>query len=133
MREQIERLYRAMNEGHLEDFDGIFAADYVDHEEGYTGAEPLKQQIAAFRRGFPDLRITVDDCVEAGDRINTRTTVTGTHTGDLMGMPPTGRKVKVSAVDIVRFVGDRATERWGGLNTYSLMVQLGVIPAPIPA
>jgi predicted ester cyclase len=58
--------------------------------------------------------------------------VTGTHTGDLMGMPATGQRISVEAVDIGRIENGQATERWGGLNMYSMLTQLGVIPAPQP-
>jgi len=133
MRDQIERIYQAINSQDLDALDGLFSDDYLDHAEGHRGVEPFKQQMRMFRAAFPDLSISIDDTVEAGDRIATRTTVTGTHTGDLMGIPPTQRPVVVSAVDIARFVDGKAVERWGGLDTFSLMVQLGVIPVPQPA
>ena len=56
--------------------------------------------------------------------------LTGTHTGDLMGMPATGKHVSVEAADIGRIGNGLAKERWGGLNVYSMLTQLGVIPAP---
>jgi predicted ester cyclase len=108
------------------------APGYVEHSEGYQGVEPFKQQVAAFRAAFPDLRITVEDALTDGDRFASRTTVTGTHTGDLMGMPATGRRISVEAVDIGRIHNGQAIERWGGLNMYAPLTQLGVIPAPQP-
>ena len=57
--------------------------------------------------------------------------LTGTHTGDLMGMPATGKHVSVEAADIGRIGNGLAKERWGGLNVYSMLTQLGVIPAPL--
>jgi steroid delta-isomerase-like uncharacterized protein len=130
MRDQIDRLYRAINEGNLDVLDELFAEGYVDHTEGYRGVEAVKQQISAFRVAFPDLHVTVEDTVEDGDRIATRTTVTGTQTGDLMGIPATGKTVSVCAVDIARFDGGKVLERWGGLDMYALMRQLGVVPEP---
>lgn len=130
MRDQIDRLYAAMNSDNLDVLDEIFAVDYVDHTQGYQGAEALKAQLRAFREAFPDLRISIEDTVQDADRIATRTTVTGTHTGDLMGLPATGRTITVGAVDIARFADGKAVERWGGLDMYSLLVQLGAIPAP---
>jgi len=59
--------------------------------------------------------------------------VTGTHTGDLMGIPATCKHISVEAVDIGRVAGGQAQERWGGLNMYALLTQLGVIPAPQPS
>ena len=74
MRDQIDRLYRAINEGKLDALDELVAESYVDHTEQYHGVEALKQQLRAFRVAFPDLHVTVEETVEAGDRIATRTT-----------------------------------------------------------
>jgi predicted ester cyclase len=62
--------------------------------------------------------------------VGSRTTTTGTHQGELMGIPPTGRQIRVPAVDIARLSGGLIAERWGGLDTFSLLQQLGVIGAP---
>ncbi len=130
MREQIEGIYRAINEQNLDALDGYIAAEYVDHSDGHHGVEAFKRQISVFRSAFPDLHVTVEDTVEAGDRIATRTRVSGTQTGELMGIPASGKSVQVSAVDIARFENGKAVERWDGFDTFSLMVQLGVIPVP---
>ncbi len=92
--------------------------------------EPFRQQITAFRAEFPDLHVSIDDLLTDGDRFASRTTVTGTHTSGLMGMPSTGKRISVEAVDIGRIENGQAKERWGGLNMYALLTQLGVIPAP---
>ena len=131
--EVIRGIYEAINTGNLALLDKFVAPGYVEHSEGFQGVEPFKQQVAAFRAAFPDLRVTIDDLLIDGDRFASRTTVTGTHTGDLMGMPPTGKQISVEAVDIGRVEGGQAQERWGGLNMYALLTQLGVIPAPQPS
>jgi steroid delta-isomerase-like uncharacterized protein len=132
--EVLHGIYEAINTGNLAMLDELVAPDYTEHSEGFQGVEPFKQQLAAFRAAFPDLRVTVDDVLLAdGGRFASRTTVTGTHSGDLMGMPATGRHISVEAVDIGRVENGRAKERWGGLNMYSMLTQLGVIPAPQPS
>jgi steroid delta-isomerase-like uncharacterized protein len=132
--EVLHGIYEAINTGNLAMLDELVAPDYTEHSEGFQGVEPFKQQLAAFRAAFPDLRVTVDDVLLAdGGRFASRTTVTGTHTGDLMGMPATGRHISVEAVDIGRVENGRAKERWGGLNMYAMLTQLGVIPAPQPS
>jgi predicted ester cyclase len=81
--------------------------------------------------GFPDLHVTIEEVIEKDDLVATRTTITGTNTGELMGLPATGRSVRVVAVDMARLSpGGRAAERWGGLDMYALLQQLGVIPSP---
>jgi len=131
--EILHGIYEAINTGNLALLDEVVAPDYTEHSEGFQGVEPFKQQLAAFRAAFPDLRVSIEDLLIDGDRFASRTTVTGTHTGDLMGMPATGRHISVEAVDIGRVENGRAKERWGGLNMYSMLTQLGVIPAPQPS
>ena len=130
--EVLHGIYEAINTGNLALLDKFVAPGYVEHSEGFQGVEPFRQQVAAFRAAFPDLRVTIEDVLTDGDRFASRTTVTGTHTGDLMGMPATGKRISVEAVDIGRVHDGQAAERWGGLNMYALMTQLGVIPAPQP-
>jgi steroid delta-isomerase-like uncharacterized protein len=128
----LDGIYEAVNTGNLALLDKFVAPDYIEHSEGFQGVEPFRQQITVFRAAFPDLRVTVDDLLIAGDRFASRTTVTGTHAGDLMGLPATGKQISVEAVDIGRIENGQAKERWGGLNMYSMLIQLGVIPAPQP-
>jgi steroid delta-isomerase-like uncharacterized protein len=128
--EVLQGIYEAVNTGNLALLEKYVAPDYVEHTDGFQGVEPFAQQVAAFRAGFPDLHVTIEDLLTDGDRFASRTTVTGTHTGDLMGMPATGKRISVEAVDIGRIENGQAKERWGGLNMYSLLTQLGVIPAP---
>lgn len=129
----LQGIYEAINTGNLTLLEKFVAPGYVEHSEGFQGVEPFKQQIAAFRAAFPDLRVAIEDVLIDGDRFASRTTVTGTNTGDLMGMPATGKQISVEAVDIGRVEGGQAQERWGGLNMYALLTQLGVIPAPQPS
>ncbi len=127
--EVLHGIYEAINTGDLDLLDKLVAPDYTEHSEGFQGVEPFRQQVTAFRAAFPDLRVTIEDLLTDGDRFASRTTVTGTHTGDLMGMPATGKHISVEAVDIGRIENGLAKERWGGLNMYSMLTQLGVIPA----
>ena len=128
--EVLHGIYGGINTGNLALLEKYVAADYIEHTDGFQGVEPFAQQIAAFRAGFPDLHVSIEDVLTDGDRFASRTTVTGTHTGDLMGMPATGKRVSVEAVDVGRIENGQAKERWGGLNMFSMLSQLGVIPAP---
>jgi predicted ester cyclase len=131
--EVLRGIYAAINTGDLALLEKFVAPGYVEHSDGFQGVEPFQQQVAAFRSAFPDLHVSIDDVLTDGDRFASRTTVTGTHTGDLMGLPPTGQRISVESVDLGRIANGQAQERWGGLNMYSLLTQLGVIPAPHPS
>ncbi len=79
---------------------------------------------------FPSGQHSIDDMIGEGDKVVTRITYRGTHTGDLMGIPPTGKHVAVSAMTIDQIVGGKIVETWRLFDQLSMMQQLGVIPVP---
>jgi predicted ester cyclase len=93
-----------------------------------TGAEALKQVWAMLLRGLPDLHLTIEDLIAEGDKVVSRNVVTGTHQGEYMGLPPTGKSVTYNEIFIVRFVNGRIAETWGVVDVLSQMRQLGAIP-----
>lgn len=84
--------------------------------------------LGGFMSAFADARWTIDDMIAEGDRVATKKTFTGTHTGDLNGIPPTGSRVTVQYVDILRLRDGRIIEHWLSMDQLSFMQQLGVIP-----
>ena len=114
--------------------DEIYATDFVMHgsteEEDIHGLKDVKQSMSEYYNAFPDLHYTLDDMVVEGDKIVVRCTVTSTHKGEFMGIPPTNKKVKVQAIGIDRVVGGKIVEEWGMGDTLGLMQQLGVVPTP---
>jgi steroid delta-isomerase-like uncharacterized protein len=94
-----------------------------------TGAQLAKEVFGRLLRAYPDLHITVEDLIEEGDKIVSRNVVTGTHQGEYMGLPPTGKSVTYNEIFIVRFAGGRIAESWGVVDVFSQMKQLGVVPA----
>ena len=93
-----------------------------------TGAEALKQVWAVLLRAFPDLHVAVEDVIAEGDKVVCRNTVTGTHQGEYMGRPPTGKSITYNEIFIFRFAGGRIAETWGVVDVLSQMRQLGLIP-----
>lgn len=135
------RFYQeAINGGNLELIDELVAEDFVDHEEA-PGLEPnregLKKFFAMMRTAFPDLKIDVEFMLADGDKVAAYLTMSGTHSGEFMGMPPSGKKFSIPTVDIVRFADGKAAEHWGVTDVLTMMQQLGVGPsmfgAPAPA
>jgi hypothetical protein len=94
-----------------------------------TGAQALKQVWAMLLRGLPDVHVTVEDLIAEGDKIVSRNTVTGTHQGEYMGLPPTGKSITYNEIFIFRFTNGRIAEMWGVVDVFSQMKQLGVIAA----
>jgi predicted ester cyclase len=79
-------------------------------------------------RAYPDLDVAVEDLIAERDKVVARNTVTGTHQGDYMGPPPTGKSVTYNEIFILRFAGGRITEICGVVDALSQMKQLGLIP-----
>ncbi len=83
-----------------------------------------------FREAFPDSYFTVEDMVAEGDKVVTRKTFHGTHEGEFIGIPPSGRAVSMGLIDIVRISDGKVVEHWSMGDSLGMMQQLGVIPQP---
>jgi steroid delta-isomerase-like uncharacterized protein len=128
--------YERINAGDIAGFGDLVADDFVEHQG--MPALPTKEGTLEFFRillaAFPDWRMTVEDLIANGDKAVARVQVTGTHKAEFMGMPPTGARVNVQLIDIMRFDGaGLVCEHWGVADMLSLMQQLGVIPTGAPA
>jgi steroid delta-isomerase-like uncharacterized protein len=121
-----------MNEGKEDTIDEICAPNFVDHDP-LPGTGPDREGLHDFvkqvRSAFPDLETSVDDIVAEGDELAVRSTFRGTHEGDFMGIPATGKRVEVANYDFVRMENDQAAEHWGTIDSAALMEQLGAVPA----
>jgi steroid delta-isomerase-like uncharacterized protein len=94
-----------------------------------TGAQALEEVFVRLHRAFPDIHVTVEDVIAEGDKVVGRNTVTGTHQGEYMGRPPTGKSVTYNEIFIFRFDNGRIAETWGVVDVLSQMRQLGMVPA----
>ena len=131
------KLYELLNAGDIEGFGALLADDFVEHEET-PGLAPTREGVMAFfrmyRAAFPNLRFDLEDVVAGGDKVVARARATGTHQGELMGIPPTGKDVDVQLIDIMRFNDDGlVAEHWGVVDMLAMMQQLGVVPEGAPA
>jgi steroid delta-isomerase-like uncharacterized protein len=122
-----------MNRGNLRVVDEIVAPNAVNHSSppGFpAGTAGVKQMATMYRSAFPDVRITIEDLVAEGDRVAARWSATGTHRGELMGIPATGKRVTVTGIEINRIVDGKIVEHWESFDQLGMMQQLGVVPAP---
>ena len=99
---------------------------YQSPTESMEGVEDLKTFILAFRIAFPDLHIQIEDQMAEGDRVSTRITMTGTHQGDFLDLPPTGKRVRVQGVVLSRLEDGLIVEEWELLDQLTLLQQLGL-------
>jgi predicted ester cyclase len=119
------------NKKNLTAFDAYFSPALIDHAlpPGLpAGFEGRKVFVSAFITAFPDIHIHIEDTVAEGNKLVTRWSVHGTHKGDLMGVPPTGKEVSITGTAIDRFENGQSVEHWEIIDQLGLMQQLGVIP-----
>jgi steroid delta-isomerase-like uncharacterized protein len=105
--------------GHVAAVDEFMAADYVEHPRPSTlppGTEGLKQLIAAYRTAFPDLKMSLDDIFGEGEMVAFRWSVSGTHLGDWLGIPPTGNHITATGITIFRIAGGKVVESWTSID-----------------
>ena len=131
------RAYDLINAGDIDGFGELMADDFVEHEE-MPGLAPTKEGVLAMFRmylaAFPDMQMHAEEVLVSGDKTVTRARATGTHQGELMGMPPTGKSVDVKLIDIMQFNdAGMVREHWGLMDMFSMMQQLGAIPEGPPA
>ncbi len=129
LRQFMEEIF---NRGNMSRADELLAPDFVEREElppGIPrGREGVKQLTTMLRSAFPDFKVTIDDLIAEGDKVVVRSTWSGTHKGEFMGIPPTGKSVSFGVFDIVRITGGKVVEHWGQMDNMRMMQQLGVIP-----
>jgi steroid delta-isomerase-like uncharacterized protein len=126
----------AFERGNAAIIDELVADDFVEHNPmpGTSGdREGFKQLIGQIHSAFPDLKTTVHDQIADGDKVVERWTCSGTHQGEFMGIPATGRRVEFEGMDISRLRDGRIVEHWTQMDTLTMLQQLGVVPQEEPA
>jgi len=118
------------NKGEYDRIDELYSEDYIEPYTGAKGREGIKKDTINLKKAFPDLAITIEDTIVKGNVIVTRSTVTGTHRGEFMGIPPTGKTFKVMGISIDRTEGGKFVEHWGLFDIFSMLIQLGVKEVP---
>ncbi len=118
------------DENRLDRMDEFFSEEYRRHsDEGTMTREEFRESLARLHEGFPDLTAEVAEVVTDGSTVAYRWTVRGTHEGEYMGAPATGRRVEARGITISRFGEDgRIVEDQASWNRSSVLHQLGIIP-----
>jgi predicted ester cyclase len=132
----VERLFdEVINAGRLEVADELFAVDYVDHGPlGETrGVEAFKEVVSMWRAAVPDVHCTIENWFESGDMAAWNVRVTGTHTGEMMGIPPTGRRFEYVTPNIGRLANGKAVEHWADQGMFQFLTQIGALEQPAAA
>jgi predicted ester cyclase len=131
----VRRFLERVDTGDAGSVDAFIAPAYTDHNPppfpdlapGIAGA---RQAFAIALSAFTDFHHTVEDQVAEGDTVVSRITGTGTHTGEFLGVPPTGKRVTMTGLTIHRIADGKLIEHWAQIDALGLLQQLGAIPAP---
>lgn len=130
----LSRAYEeAFNQKNLDALDEVIASDMTDHDPApgqAPGLEGAKQYFSSLHSAFPDLHVNVEDMIAEEDKVAARVSVSGTHQGELMGIDPTGNRVTITGIDLVRVTDGKIVEHWANFDDLGMMQQLGVIPEP---
>ena len=129
----VRRFRDALNSGDLDGAVAIFAPNAAVHVTGAPDpltVEGFKEFGRVILSAFPGGTSTVEDVIAEGNKVVSRITYRGTHTRDMMGIPPTGKSVTVSETIIDQFADGKIVESWRLFDQMAMMQQLGVIPAP---
>ena len=126
----IRKAIGALNERNLDALDELYAFDYVDHSRQLHGLEAVKQYMTMLFKSSQDFYGMIEDIIAEGDKVWVRVTYTGTHTGELRGIAPTGEKIQNTSIDVYRIVNGKVTDGWSFLELHShleWLKKLGVI------
>jgi predicted ester cyclase len=140
-----EQLFRRLieegfNRGDLAVVEELVAPHAVEHQSHgpdipTTGPESVKAVITTLRRSFSDLALTIEAISSDGDTVWARLRSAGTNDGPFFGNPPTGKRMAIDVIDVVRFENGRMVEHWGVADRLGVLLQLGLAPRPaaVPA
>jgi predicted ester cyclase len=131
----IQRIYDIFNSHDLDKLDELFDPEYEDYSVGLPlptpfGLQELKGVLTTYATAFPDGKWTISGVINDGDKAAWHDHFTGTHQGELMGIPPTGRKVDATGLSIGEIRNGKAYRHWSVFDNLGLMQQLGVVPMP---
>ena len=129
---KYERLWiDGLNRGDVSVADSVFAPNCVIHITGSPvpnlSLSGFKQMLGGLLAAFPDIRLTIEDQVIAADKVATRWTAEGTHTGPLGDTKPTGRRIRIDGLILDHVSGERVVERWEQWDQAGMLQQLGLL------
>ena len=120
------------SKGDIAEADALLAPDFSLHVPlpvSGPGIDAINTVIVACRGAFHGLNVTIEDMVADDDKVTCRFTARGVHKGEFMGLPPTGKPIAMTGIEIFRLENGKIAELWGEANLMGLMVQLGKLPS----
>ena len=131
----LQRMFdEIINQGNLEVADELFAEDFIDHGPmgDIQGREAFKALVGQWRSAVPDVHCVIENVVVEGELAGWLVRTTGTHTGDGLGFPATGKPFETVSANLGRFRDGLAAEHWSEQGMLPMLMQLGMFPLPAP-
>jgi steroid delta-isomerase-like uncharacterized protein len=131
--ELIRRIFdEIINAGNVDAVDELMTDDFVDHGPmgEMRGRDAFKEIVAMWRSAVPDVHCAVENLFSDGDMVAWNVRVTGTHTGAMMGIPPSGNRIELVSPNIGRVRDGRAAEHWADQSMFQFLQQIGALPQP---
>jgi predicted ester cyclase len=129
----VRRIFdEIINAGNLDAADVLMTEDFVDHGPmgSLYGVEAFKQMVAMWRAAVPDVHCAVESVFSEGDMVAWLVRVTGTHRGEMMGIPGTGRPIELLSPNVGRMRDGRAAEHWADQSMFQFLQQIGALEQP---
>jgi predicted ester cyclase len=120
------------SKGDVTVFEKYASPDFVEHQYGFKppNAEGVIKAINSLHSAFPDFSMTIEETTVSGDKVWGRMTARGTQKGQFGPIPPAGKKIEITVIDIMRFRDGKLIEHWGVPDRFASMEQLGMKPPP---
>lgn len=128
----VEGFIEMLNNHNFKQAHNLIAENAINHAGGmgdFRGIEAWKMVASQYFSAFPDLKVNIEFLLSEGDYVVIRLKYEGTHLGEMMGIPPTGKTVKVGGTEIYYLENGRIAEEWGQQDNLGLLQQIGAIPA----
>jgi predicted ester cyclase len=128
----IRNMMLALETGDTQNLDRYFAANWVNHDPSLPPMQGLEgaKQLVELWSALSERKVTFEDAVAEGDKVAMRFSMTGKHTGAMMGIAPTGKTIHITGCGIFRVVDGKATDNWVNFDALGMLQQLGVVPMP---
>jgi C-1 hydroxylase len=131
-KELVRKWFEALSRHDADSAADMVTSDFVHNSSTNQGREGVRAELDYWFSAFPDASVSVEDLIAEGDRVVARVTSSGTHGGEFMGAPATGKRISVQEVDILRIENGRIAEAWAAVDFYGMLTQLGLLPSEVP-
>ena len=131
-KELVRRWFEALSRHDADSAADMVTIDFVHNSSTNQGRDGVRAELEYWFGAFPDASVSVEDLIAEGDRVVARVTTSGTHGGEFMGSPATGKRISVQEVDILRIEDGKIAEGWAAVDFYGMLTQLGLLPSEEP-